>query len=100
MPSTNAQGFRDAARHRNPSAPIDMPMTMVGSAGRFFTMRLTSTWSRMMVPALIEVTCSAPVLHDAADEHLEQDDGAGVDRGDVFGVKREGPWQAHRLEGR
>ena len=36
-----------------------MPVTIVPSAGRFLTIRLTMTCSRMMVPALITVTCSA-----------------------------------------
>ena len=36
-----------------------MPVTMVGRAVQSLTMRLTSTCSRMMVPALMTVTCSA-----------------------------------------
>ncbi len=59
MPRTNTHGFREEASRRKPTAPSAIPVTIVGSGGQSFTMRLTNTCSRMIVPALITVTCSA-----------------------------------------
>ncbi len=62
MPRMKTQALVEAARHRKPTVPITMPATMVGSGRVFLTIRLTSTWSRMMVPPLTTVTCSASNL--------------------------------------
>ena len=58
IPATKTHGLTDVARSVNPPAPISIPATIVRSAGRAATMRLTRTCSSTMVPALITVTCS------------------------------------------
>ena len=59
MPSTIIHALCEKARHSMPAPPISIPATMVGSAGRSRTTRLTSTWSRMIMPASMTVMCSA-----------------------------------------
>ena len=59
MPRTKTQGLREEASSRKPTAPSAMPVTIVGSGFQSLTSRLTSTCSRMIVPALMTVTCSA-----------------------------------------
>ena len=59
IPSTNTHADCEAASSTKPSPPMAIPVIIVGSAPRFFTIRLTTTWSRMIIPASITVTCSA-----------------------------------------
>ena len=59
MPRMKIHTLVDAARQRKPRVPMTMPETMVGRGRMFLTMRLTTTWSRMIVPPLTTVTCSA-----------------------------------------
>ncbi len=59
MPRTKTHGLREEARSRKPTAPSAMPVTMVGSGFQSLTSRLIRTCRRMIVPALMTVTCSA-----------------------------------------
>ena len=60
MPAMKIQILEENARRINPRHPRNMPVIMVGSGLAFFTIRLTNTCNKIMVPALTMVTYSGP----------------------------------------
>ena len=58
IPSMKTQIPVEMARIPMPSVPRPIPTTIVGSARVFLTRLDTTSCSRMIVPALITVTCS------------------------------------------
>ena len=79
MPAMKSQTFCAKARQRKPRAPIATPPSIVGSGLRFFTIRLTTTCSRMIVPPLMTVTNSASNLNGRPSEAKTAFIGRGVD---------------------
>jgi len=77
MPAMKSQTFCAKARQRKPRAPMATPPSIVGSGFRSFTMRLTKTCSRMIVPALMTVTNSASNLNGSPSEAKTAFIGAG-----------------------